>query len=120
MRTSVYPVHRRSRGQHTQTVRRTAHVIKRPWNLVPPAEVRARQSEVEPLEVGNGETVVLSRSERDFVRRHADESQDELPDWAYLDLLALLDHADQIEAQLSEALEALERVRDVLGAAAGP
>ena len=80
-----------------ETRRRTAHIV--PRDALAPAPA----------------TGFLPRKARQLVRRHAHESRNELPDWAYRDLLSAIETADRLERQLRQArghvAQAAEAVR---------
>jgi hypothetical protein len=88
------------RPSETQTVRRTAHLVRRASRLPEPA------------------SGPLSRRSRGVIRRHAAESRDEIPDWAYRDLSALLATADALEEQLRIARARLAQCGEALKIAA--
>lgn len=85
----------------TKTVRRTAHTV--------PREAVAETAIPRPL----------SPAARKIVLRHAQESRNEIPEWAYRDLVSALETAEALDAQLrivrsklSLCLEALRLASD--------
>jgi hypothetical protein len=80
----------------TQTVRRTAHVVRRETLTTPP------------------EPGVLSAASRSVIRRHLAESRQELPVWAYRDLIAVMDTADMLEDQLRAVRSCLAQCSEAL------
>lgn len=80
----------------TQTVRRTAHVVRRETLTTPP------------------EPSILSTGSRNIIRRHLAESKDELPTWAYRDLIAVMNTADLLEEQLRAVRSRLAQCSEAL------
>jgi hypothetical protein len=92
-----------TRAMTEEPTRRTT----RPGLGEPVASPPDTEPAVEPLEVRGRP---LSAIARNYIRQHALNSQDELPPWAFRDLLWVLDACELLEHQLAETRGRLEEL----------